>query len=86
MKSITAANKKINAIIIMRCAVVNQSAALRTKILQVQKMRTTLWHKCFYPFVRIFCRESIASKLSKNLLRQSLMRYVQALGRPQSHW
>jgi hypothetical protein len=68
-----AANKKINAIIFLRGAVVYQSDALPcltasrrqgTNILQVarrssrwrvstslmQKMRTTLWHKCFYLF------------------------------------
>jgi hypothetical protein len=67
-------NKKINAIIFLRGLSVNESVEHLMNILQVQKMRTTLWHKCFYLFVRIFCRDSIAPKPSKKLLRQSLMR------------
>lgn len=70
-----AGNRKINAIIFLRGVVVKQSDVLLTNILQVQKMRTTLWHKCLYLFVRIFCRDGIASNPSKKLLRQSLMRY-----------
>ena len=75
-----AANRKLNAIIFLRGLSVHQSDALRMNILQVQKMRTTLWHKCLYLFVRIFCRDCIAPKPSKKLLRQALMRWRQVFG------
>ncbi|HAP02173.1 MAG TPA: hypothetical protein DCQ93_09650 [Bacteroidetes bacterium] len=71
-------NKKLNAIIFLRGLSVNQSVVLRTNILQVQKMRTTLWN-VIYLFVRIFCGECIAPKPSKKLLRQALLRYASYL-------
>ena len=60
-ESITADNIKIKRNFKKGGSVVYQTVSLLMKCVQVQKMRTTLWHKCLYLFVRIFCGESCAS-------------------------